>query len=288
MARFCANCGAQLDDSSKFCGVCGTPTDVSGMNMDETVEEVTVAEEASAVTEEIAAIEAPAQEDAVVAQTEEVNAQVETEASQAQAEAPQAEAPQAEAPQTDAPAGSQTDVLSNILNSGMIKWIACGLAALIVIIVAVVLISSNMGYKGTLNKMCKALVNYDIDTLEDLASSVNEEMVEDYYGRNKDPYDVYEDRVSDTLDRFEDKVGEVKKITYVVTDFNEFSDRRLRAIEEELEDEYNMDTSKFKKIAEVELKLTVKGKKKSATYNVRDLYMIKEGGKWKLLYGKLR
>lgn len=27
MARFCGNCGAQLDDDAKVCGQCGTPID---------------------------------------------------------------------------------------------------------------------------------------------------------------------------------------------------------------------------------------------------------------------
>lgn len=29
MAKFCGNCGAQLDDDDKVCGQCGTP--VTGM-----------------------------------------------------------------------------------------------------------------------------------------------------------------------------------------------------------------------------------------------------------------
>jgi hypothetical protein len=46
-----------------------------------------------------------------------------------------------------------------------------------------------------------------------------------------------------------------------------------------------MDTSVMKKAIKVDLKITVKGTKKSATYNVNDcLYMVKENGGWKIYY----
>ena len=37
----------------------------------------------------------------------------------------------------------------------------------------------------------------------------------------------------------------------------------------------------------VEMILTVKGSDKSASYNVDNLYLIREGRKWKLHYGSL-
>ncbi|MBQ0028292.1 MAG: hypothetical protein KBS96_06790 [Lachnospiraceae bacterium] len=175
-------------------------------------------------------------------------------------------------------------------NNDASKYVKLGIIAVVAIIVIVIfanILSSFTGYKATLNKMVKAIANDDIDTLEKIASSVSEEQIADYYGKNKDPYDVYESRVDDTLDTFEDRVGEVKKITYKIVDTKELSDRRLEDIKDEWVDNYNLDTDDIKKIVEVEIKLSVKGKKKSASYNVDRLYMIKESGKWKVLYGDL-
>lgn len=50
---------------------------------------------------------------------------------------------------------------------------------------------------------------------------------------------------------------------------------------------YNMDASSIKKVVKVDLKITVKGNKKSSVYNVNNLYMIKESGGWKIYYGSL-
>jgi len=138
-----------------------------------------------------------------------------------------------------------------------------------------------MGYKGTIQKMTKAIQKDDIDTLEELSSSIAEEM----YGDNF--YDYIDSSVSRVLDDFEDSVGNIKKIQFEVTDEKEMSDRRVRNLKEKLEDSYDMDTDSIKKVVEVEVKLTVKGSKKSTTRTVKNLFLIKEEGGWKLFYGNL-
>lgn len=219
MAKFCANCGAQLEDGDKVCGQCGTP--VNG------------------------AAPAPAA----------------------------------------ASTGTGTDA-GKAKSGNKIFIIAAAAIVLIVVAVIVVNIAGNYtGYKGTLNKMVKALQEDDVATLESLGSSISEEMYSAWYG--DDYFDYYDDIVSNALDKYEDSVGNIKKISYEITDETEFSDRRLDELDENLIDRYNMDTSGIKKIIKVNLKITVKGNKKSSVYNVDSLYMIKESGGWKIHYGSL-
>lgn len=218
MAKFCANCGAQMDDEDKVCGQCGTP--VAGA----------------------ATVPAPAD--------------------------------------TVKSTGKASGKTNNI-----IKIAIAVIAVVVVAVIAANIIGSFTGYKGTLNKMVKALQKDDTATLETLSSSISEELYEDWYGDKL--YDYYDEAVSNTLDKYEDNVGNIKKISYEISDVTELSDRRLDDLKEELIDDYNMDVSGIKKIVKVELKLTVKGGKKSSTYNVDNLFLVKESGGWRLFYGSL-
>lgn len=107
--------------------------------------------------------------------------------------------------------------------------------------------------------MVKALQNNDTATLEGVASSISEETFGAWYG--DDIYDYYDE--------------------------TELSDRRMNELKDNLEDLYNMDTRGIKKVVSVVLKITVKGSKKSSTYNVNNLYMVKENSGWKVFYGNL-
>lgn len=214
MAKFCANCGAQMNDEDKVCGQCGTPA--------------------------VSAAVKPAASDQ---------------------------------------AGK------NKGSNKIIKLIAGVIIAVVVIVIAVNIAGSYTGYKGTVNKMVKALQKNDVAALEALASIISKETLGAWYG--EDLYDYYDEAVSDALDIFEDSVGPIKKISYEITDETEVSARRVEELEDYLVEIYNMDTSSIKKIVKVNLKLTVKGTKKSSTYNTNELYMIKESGGWKIYYGSL-
>ncbi len=212
MTKFCANCGAPMDEEDRVCGQCGTP--VAG----------------------------------------------------------------APAPSAGTKKGGTVGKAAG--NNSLIIKLAIGIAALVVvIIVAVNLVGSMTGYKSTLNKMTKALKDYDVDTIESLSSSITDEMLS-WYG--DDLYDYYDEWMSDVLDEFEENVGEIKKISYEITDATEMTERRLENLKDELTEYYNMDTRDIKEIVEVDLQLIVKGEDKSAAYNVRDLRLVKEDGGWKI------
>lgn len=214
MAKFCGNCGAQMDDADKVCGQCGTPF-------------------------------------------------------------------------AGAAISDSTPAVKEKGNNKVVKLIVGVIVAIVAIVVIANIVGNYSGYKGTINKMVKALQNYDTATLESVASSIIEETVVAWYGDDYDVYDYYDEAISDTLDKYEDSVGTIKKISYEITDETELSDRRLNELKDNLEDSYNMDTSDIKKVVQVDLKINVKGSKKSSTYNVNNIYMIKENSDWKVFYGNL-
>ncbi len=218
MAKFCSNCGAQMNDEDKVCGQCGTP--VTGANVN------------------------PAPAAAPVADEEKKKN-----------------------------------------NNKIIALIAIAIVAIVAIVVVANIASNFTGYKGTLNKMVKALKDDDTDVLVDLASSISNEVNEAWYGDDYEDY--YEDAVDGVLDKYEDKVENIKKISYEITDETELSKRQMEDLEEAMIDNYDMDFSDIKKVVKVDLKITVKGSKKSGSYNVDDLIMVKEDGGWKIHYGSL-
>ncbi len=129
--------------------------------------------------------------------------------------------------------------------------------------------------------MVKALQNEDMEALEELSSSIGE----DVYGRNY--LDYYEEMVDGVLDNYEDAVGSIKKISYSIEDASEISERRVENIKENLEDYYDADVDEIEEIVVVDLVLTVKGSKRSRVFQSENLYLIKEDGEWKIHYGYL-
>lgn len=166
-----------------------------------------------------------------------------------------------------------------------IKLVAVAIVAIVAIVIISNLISNNTGYNGTIKKMVKAFEKYDMTTLQGLTSEISDEKYGMWYGDELENY--YEDRVSDALDNIEERVGTIKSISYEITDTTEFSERRLDKLKDELVDTYEMYVDDIKEIIQVDLKLTVKGSKKSSSYNVDKLWLIKESSGWKLLYGDL-
>lgn len=170
------------------------------------------------------------------------------------------------------------------LNSSkkIVVAVLCAVLAIVLLVAVVNVISGFTGYTGTLNKLFKGLKNYDMDTLYSITSPISDEIYGSYLGKDVDKQ--YDRWVSNTLDKYEDSVGNISKISYEITDETELSDRKMAEIKEDLEESYHYDASGIKKIISVDLRISVKGAKKSATFFVSELYLIKEDGKWTVLY----
>ena len=187
--------------------------------------------------------------------------------------------------------GSSTTATSVVAGKkgGMNSIIKIGAAALIGIIalvLAINIIGSSSGYKGTLNKMIKSYKNADPEIYMSVISYVAEEMAEEIYDEDAEDklYDSLDGLITERLDEYEDSVGNIKKISYEITDESDVSDRKLDKFKDQLEEIYNIDASDIKKIAIVKIKVNVKGAKKSAVFP-ETVCLIKEPGGWKLLTG---
>lgn len=163
-------------------------------------------------------------------------------------------------------------------------------AVVILILVAVIVVNVAVrftGYKGALRTMVNALEDFDMDALEKVTSGISNEIYGLQYGDDLSRH--YEDMVTRKLDYYEDDLGPIRSIKFQITGESEFSDRRIRKVEEWLEEKYGIDTDGLgiKKIMALDLTLTVKGSKGTEKYYVQDLYLIKERGGWKIYYGSL-
>ena len=212
MAKFCANCGAPMEDGDVVCGQCGTP--VSNVVKDKKEQKA-------------------------------------------------------------------TGEGGNNKKLGIAVAVGCAVVVIAVIAVIANIIGGGSGYKSTLNTMVKAIKNNDSTTIVSISSSISEDIY-----KSKD-YDKMIDRFLDNkLDSYEDRIdGEVKKITYEIKDKSEVTDRKLEKYKDKLSDDYNVDTNGITKMIKIDkLKLTVKGRKKSSSDSIDDLYLIKEDGKWTIFF----
>ena len=187
--------------------------------------------------------------------------------------------------------GSSTTATSVVAGKkgGMNSIIKIGAAALIGIIalvLAINIIGSSSGYKGTLNKMIKSYKNADPEIYMSVISYVAEEMAEEIYDEDAEDklYDSLDGLITERLDEYEDSVGNIKKISYEITDENDISDRKVDKFKDEIEENYNIDASDIKAIKAVKIKISVKGAKKTAVFH-EDVCLIKEPGGWKIIPG---
>lgn len=225
MAKFCGNCGAQMEDDARVCGNCGTSF-----------------------------------------------------------------------ASTASPVNTATNFVPGTGDAGATlpkkknKTVGLIFAAIVMIVVVVIslnVLSMFTGYKGTVRKLFNALEGYDMDTLSTLVC----DFVYDYHYNllNVDETkldDAFEKAVSDTLDQFEDAVGNNAKISYSINDAAKLSDRKLEQFLAMVEDSFDYDSNNIKTVMSVDITITVKGSKKSTTYNIHsgDLLLVKEDNAWKVYY----
>lgn len=208
MARYCGNCGAQLDDDARICGQCGTPL-----------------ENPSAASHSVY-----------------VN------------------------PEKRKKTGKK------------IKLILGAVIAFIVLVTVINVVSKFTGYNGLLRKFMKAYGDYDVESLVALSSSVYGDDFADYAD------DFFEYNIGTALDAFEASVGHNYKLTYEVNETYRLSDRKMDDLAERIEGMYgSFNMSVISNAVVADLTLTATQGTKSAKKNM-EITMIKENGKWKLLF----
>lgn len=157
------------------------------------------------------------------------------------------------------------------------KTIFILIVLLIVLAIVVKIVSSFIGYRGVLRKTMKAFEDYDMDTLEFLASDINQCGM---FG--EDTEDYFSNIVSEQLDLYESTVGHDLKISYEVNEIYELPERKLEKMFENLEKEYDYDTSGIEKVMVVDMTITTKGSKKTENWGKDTLLLLKENGEWQV------
>jgi hypothetical protein len=162
------------------------------------------------------------------------------------------------------------------------KWVIIGISLLIILFVAATafrIIRANTGYRGTVKKTIHAFQECDLNTLSSLA-------LMDYYDLydTENVEDSFEDDVNSRLDELEDAVGGNLRIKYEILNVYPLSDRKLEHIKSSLEEE-NYDVIDWEKVINLNIRYTVKGSLSTRNYTNDELYLVKEGKQWKIIYG---
>ena len=248
MSIFCGNCGAELPDDAQFCTNCGHSVPAK-----------------SAESEG----------------TETVNAAVETDAAaEPTAAAPASPTDSASQPAA-APSSAETAPVQN--NKNLIPIIIGGAAAAVLLIVLIVSISlGGGGYKKAINNYFDVMFRGKADKIEKLYPPEYLDWYEDEYNKELDDIkDDYEETREDALEYIEDEYGKNFKATYKITDKKELSDKKLKTIQDNLKEKYDIAKKSVKKAYKLDLDVELKGKDDEDSDELT-VYAVKIGGNWYL------
>lgn len=163
-------------------------------------------------------------------------------------------------------------------NKGIIKIVIGVVVALIVVFAYCMVINYYTGYDRMLGILCDAIESKDADTLSELTSSLITKSIDSAGYDTKE----YSKKVLDVLHtQYEDEIGEVKDVSYKITDKKEWSEEDKK----ELFDALFIFDNNIKKIIELDVDITVDGSEKSKDNKDVKLFLLKEKGGWKIVYG---
>lgn len=256
----CTKCGAELNPNAKFCTTCGT-----------FVENATTAAPAAAPSEQYAP---PAQPEAPVAQP-------------AKTESAKIDVNDVK-DQLVKTASPIINVIKNIWANKKIRLgIIIGVALILVIGIAGRVMDST-GYKSALNNYV-AVMNGNAKKIEKLMPKEYWEYMEEENDQELDDIiDDFDDEYEDLVENWEDEYGKNLKVSYEIEESEKMDKDDVEDMAEALEEKYSfIDEKDVKQAYEVEIELTVKGKKDDNSQDM-DVLCVKIGSGWYLVskYGK--
>ena len=159
------------------------------------------------------------------------------------------------------------------------KTLVIAAAALVVVIVLAIVLLCGTSYKDAV-KNYQAVMNGNAGKIISLAPN-------DYWKYVKEEEDISKADVKDTFkelyeemeEEMEDTYGKNAKYTIKVTDADKLSKKKLSALAENIEENYEIDEKKVKAGYELECEMTVKGREDDDEYE-DTLYAVKIGGNW--------
>ncbi len=242
MAKFCGNCGTQLQDNAAFCPSCGT-----------------------AITPQ-----APKEEPIKPPATPIPQQPIE----KTQVFTPPQPAPVGASvkPQKAKKPANKKNILVGII-AGLV-------AAVISFLVVSFLLGGSGGAKGTAKKVLTAVLNEEGDTLADMTSNAYFELEYNDYDED-DLAEAYEDDIDDLMDYFSSEVGYSFNLSFEIGDCVEVSRKEMEE-KMGVSSEYNELLSyDIDGLATINAKLLAEANGDTAESDVT-IGLLKEGGSWKL------
>lgn len=204
-----------------------------------------------------------------------------------QQEAPQQETPQQETPQQETPENNyyapapevkKFDFKALLKKKALLGAIAGALVVVILLAIFIPMIFK--GYKKAIDNYIDVSINGKVNKIEKLAPKEYWEYLEDEEEVDIDELiDELEEEWEDQEEYIEEQYGKRIKATYKVTKKKEVSKKVLKGIAEAIEDEYDIDSKKVKKVYDLKVKVTIKGSEDEDT-NSAKLSVAKIGGSW--------
>jgi len=154
---------------------------------------------------------------------------------------------------------------------------AVAVVAIFILITVLSVISANTGYKGMINKFFKGLEKGNPDSMAECMS----DFISDQYS---DFDNILENYVDNRLDYYENEVGENPKITVEISKDSKLSERKLDNLKEAVEQyDQSYDADDISAARKLDIKLRIKGKDDKMVDKLNNVYIVKEGGKWKII-----
>ena len=244
MAKFCGNCGTQLQDNAAFCPGCGTAL-APQTPKSEPIEPPT-----------------PPKPQPPIEKTQVFTPPVAT--------PPVAEG---KPPKSKKPANKKNILISII--AGLV-------AAAVSFFVVSYLLGRGGGAESTAEKVLTAVLNEEGDTLVDMTSDAYDVYYKHEYSDydEDDLAEAYEDDIDDLLDYFADEVGYSFNLSYQIGECVEVGQEELKELAGDNYDKllnYDIDS-----LATVNAQLIAEANGDTATADV-EIRLLKEGSSWKLV-----
>ncbi len=162
------------------------------------------------------------------------------------------------------------------------------IAAIVVVVILFNIITGFIGYKGAIRKYFKGLNKEKASSIVSVMPEYELERLEE---RNDDfdAEEYIEDNIFDRFEYLEDEYGEDLKFSYDISDVKKLSDKKLKKLKNNIEDDLDYDDIKYDvdditKAVIVELEVRIKGDDDKDEDDT-EITLIKENGSWKIYSG---
>lgn len=253
MSKFCTTCGATLEDNATFCTNCGTPQDAAPQQNSAPSSNATPASNAAeAVKNTFSGVSFSSVKDSLT-----------------------------------------MDNIKNITKKPN-KNTIIGLCVIAVVVIAVIVLLCVLllggGYKKPIDNMIKA---YETGEGKYIKATYTEEMLEDVEdtvdkSKKYDDVDDYFDAKAEALkESMEKRFGEDFKIKYSVKKKKALTNKQLKSLKEDYEEDYELDKATVSDGYKLTLSVTWKGEDDEAEDDSRDITVAKVNGTWTVVSGNL-